>query len=334
MNESDSHDHPHEHNHSHAEEPHVHGPGCGHDHHHDHGHGGGEYVESERKFFFGIETIALAAWGGVLLYYVASGKVTSFLTATGIFREQALIGGLALVVLAVFNFAMRNRFPGCGHDHGEEDEPHHHHEEAGWLSRILTIFILVGPVGAAAALAPLDWSDSFKSSLANSRAATNAPAATSALTQQLKQETASADPSQKPGSFTLEDFKKYAPPTPEGNFALSVSDLWSLASDVDVRKILVGQPVETTGQVVKDSVGSNPNRLRIFELQVTCCSADARPISFPVEFEGTPPDFREMGWYKIRGSADFEDERGGKVTVIKVKEMIPTTKPTGGGNSL
>ena len=83
-------------------------PEDSHDHcDHDHSHGQG--------VFFTIETFALVVWGAVLTYYVASGKVTPFLTTTGIFREQALVGGLLLFVVAVFNFAMRNRFPGCGH---------------------------------------------------------------------------------------------------------------------------------------------------------------------------------------------------------------------------
>ena len=51
-------------------------PEDSHDHcEHDHSHGQG--------VFFTIEAIALVAWGAVLTYYVASGKVTPFLTTTG-----------------------------------------------------------------------------------------------------------------------------------------------------------------------------------------------------------------------------------------------------------
>jgi Domain of unknown function (DUF1980) len=110
------------------------------------------YAEAERSFFFKLEVAVLVLWGAVLAYFVASGKVVNFLSTTGIFREQALIGGLALLVLAVFNFAMRNRFPGCGHDHSTDGHDHHH-EESTWMSRIVTIFILVTPV-----LMAINWS--------------------------------------------------------------------------------------------------------------------------------------------------------------------------------
>ena len=76
------------------------------------------------------------------------------------------------------------------------------------------------------------------------------------------------------------------------------------------------------------------HRLRVFELQMTCCAADARPVSFPIEFPGPVPEFREMGWYQVTGTIDFLDERGGKITVIKVTDMAPTTKPKPGGRAI
>ena len=288
---------------------------------HDHSHGQG--------IFFTIETIALVVWGAVLTYYVASGKVTPFLTTTGIFREQALVGGLLLFVVAVFNFAMRNRFPGCGHDHGDGGHEHHH-DEGTAMSKAISLAILTVPVVLAACFAPADWTDEFLRVQANSQVATNAPAASSALVNQVKEENKST-----PAGFTLEDFKKYAPPTPEGHFRLSVSDLWSIAGDPDVRKVLAGQVVETTAQVVNDTMSkAGGNRLRVFELQMTCCAADARPVSFPIEFSGPVPEFREMGWYQVTGTIDFLDERGGKITVIKVTDMAPTTKPKPGGRAI
>lgn len=283
-----------------------------------------EHSGQSQKLFFILEALILIVWGAVLTYYVTTGKVSAFLSTTGIFREQALIGGLVLFVLAAFNLAMRRRFPGCGHDHSEAGHEHQH-EEAPPMSRAISLGILLVPVALAATLAPSDWTEAYQRVQANSLVATNAPTAAAAgiVTQARGSSTSS------PVGFTLEDFKKYCPPTPEGFFRLSVSDLWSLAGDPDVRKILVGQTVQTTAQVVEDTLSKKgSNRLRVFELQMTCCAADARPVSFPIEFSGPIPDHRDMGWYTVTGTVDFIDERGGKITVIKVTDLAPTTKPS------
>ena len=46
------------------------------------------------------------------------------------------------------------------------------------------------------------------------------------------------------------------------------------------------------------------------------------------------PEFREMGLYQVTGAIDFLDERGGTITVIKVTDMAPTTKPKPGGRAI
>lgn len=303
--------------------PHVHGPDCQHDH-------APDASTKEQRFFFSLETLALAVWGGVLVWYVASGRVAPFLSTTGIFREQALVGGCALVVLAVFNFLLRNRFPGCGHDHGAGEE--HHHEESTGGSRLIALFILIAPVAIAAVYAPADWTDAYKATQANSLVASNAPAVGNAASAQMRgsQPTSTA----VAAKFSLEDFKKYCPPTPDGHFPLSVSNLWSAAGDPDLRRVLTGQTADVTAQVVKDSFSADGKRLRVFELQMTCCAADARPVSFPIEFTDAKPDYRESGWYQVTGTIDFQMERSGQVTVLKVSAMKPTTKPKGNGGPM
>lgn len=310
---------------SHTHE-HHHDGCCGHDHSSGalHGH---DPVETERKFFFGLEFLVLLTWGTVLIYFVGSGRVKYLLAETGIFREQALIGGLALLVLALFNFAMRNRFVGCGHDHDEAEGEtvHHHHEEAGWIGQLTTISILTVPMVLAAVFTPDSYSDDYKRNQVKASATSQAATGPNALTKNLK----SPDAKSPGAKFSLDDFKKYCAPNADGNFPLSVSDLWSLAGDPDVRGVLEGQTVETTGQVVPDTASTNGNRIRVFELQMVCCSADSRPVAFPVEFADKVPEFREMGWYRITGKVSFEDHRGGKMTVIKATDLQPSAMPKG-----
>ena len=64
---------------------------------------------------------------------------------------------------------------------------------------------------------------------------------------------------------------------------------------------------------------------------MTCCAADSRPVSFPIEFSGPHPDYRESGWYHVTGTVDFTEERSGQITVLKVTDMKPTTKPRESG---
>jgi hypothetical protein len=304
---------------------HPDGSACsGHDHAHSHAHDS-EGNNAEKKFFFSLEAIAMALWGVVLVYYVASGKVNPFLSTTGIFREQALIGGVALLVLALFNLAMRNRFPGCGHDHSEDGGgEHHHHEEGSWLSRLITLFLLVAPVSMAAAYAPSDWTQNYKLAQANSMVATNAPAAGNAMAAQMSKGSGTSSTSRE---FTLEDFKKYCPPNKDGNFPMSVSDIWSAAGDPDARRVMTGQIAEVTGQIVPDNLSKEGRRLRLYELQMTCCAADSRPVSFPIEFESAIPEYRESGWYRVIAKIEFSTERTGKCTLLKVIEMKPSVKP-------
>jgi uncharacterized membrane protein YcgQ (UPF0703/DUF1980 family) len=60
---------------------------------------------------------------------------------------------------------------------------------------------------------------------------------------------------------------------------------------------------------------------------VTCCAADARPYSIPVEFEGGLPEYQEMGWYKIKGTVEYAEERGVRTAVIKAKGIEPSLRP-------
>jgi hypothetical protein len=208
---------------------------------------------------------------------------------------------------------------------------------------VISLLLLVAPISLAARFSPDDWTDSFKLNLANSRAATAAPTAGGIGSKIAKSAdkagdsganaNANADGSAaKRPAFTLDDMKRWAPPTADGNFPLDVVSLWQLAGDPDVRDIMKGQPVETVGQLVKDTISDNKgSRLRVFGLQVTCCAGDARPVSFPIEFTGALPEYREMGWYRVVGTYDFEEDRQGKVSVIRVNKIEPRPRPRYGG---
>ncbi|MCB1224498.1 MAG: hypothetical protein KDK99_01695 [Verrucomicrobiales bacterium] len=71
-----------------------------------------------------VSVILLLFWGGVLLYFYLSGRLSHYLPPDGIFRPMVLISGIGLVILGVFNFLTRNAEDiGCeGHDHGHDHD--------------------------------------------------------------------------------------------------------------------------------------------------------------------------------------------------------------------
>ena len=109
---------------------------------------------------------------------------------------------------------------------------------------------------------------------------------------------------------------------------ISLIELFYSAGDVEVRNVLKGQPVETVAQVVEDSV-NNPEgtRLRAFRMFVQCCAADSRPVSIVVEFGKKPEGFRELGWYKLIGTMDFQSENGIMTPILHLKEMLEAEEP-------
>lgn len=87
-----------------------------------------------------VSVALLLLWGGVLLYFYSSGRITHYLPPDGIFRPMALAAGIGLMVLGIFNLATMGHETGdcCGHDHdADDDHDHancghdHKHEHAG-----------------------------------------------------------------------------------------------------------------------------------------------------------------------------------------------------------
>lgn len=195
--------------------------------------------------------------------------------------------------------------------------------------------ILLLPVTAAAVATKNDYSDAFK--MARQKSAMIDPekaALPDRFDIRKKPESAEASSkSEAPKSgglpeFTLEDLESFVKRSDDGNFMISLIELFYSAGDVEVRKVLNGQPVETVAQVVEDTV-NNPNgsRLRGFRMFMQCCAADSRPVSIAVEFGEKPPPYKEMGWYKLVGTMDFQTENGIMTPILMVKEMIEDKEP-------
>lgn len=128
--------------------------------------------------------------------------------------------------------------------------------------------------------------------------------------------------------YTLADLEKVVDRSPDGNLMLTVDQLYYTSGDFELQRILDGQAVETVGQVIPyDPKRPHPSRLRVFTLMITCCAADAQPVSIPVEFTGSPPGFDEMSWVKVSGIMQYPKEDGRVVPLLRMKSMAPTEEP-------
>ncbi len=130
------------------------------------------------------------------------------------------------------------------------------------------------------------------------------------------------------GTFTLEDLKAQVPMSKEGNFLLDVPEIYYTGGDLEVQKVLTGQMVETTAQVLPEKV-NNPDghRLRIFRMLVQCCAADARPFSVPIDFGKKAPEYKDMTWIKVTGKVSYKKEGDQTVPLIEVSKVEETTAP-------
>jgi len=130
------------------------------------------------------------------------------------------------------------------------------------------------------------------------------------------------------GPYTIEDLKQQVDQNEKGEFMMDVISLFYTGGDEEIQNVVKGLPVETMGQVMPEKT-RNPdnNRVRIFRLMMNCCIADARPVSIPVQFDESIPQYKEMGWYKIHGSMAYEQWDEFTIPVLHAKVMEKTEAP-------
>jgi hypothetical protein len=132
-------------------------------------------------------------------------------------------------------------------------------------------------------------------------------------------------------TFTLEDLKQMVPQSDAGDFLLDVPQIFYTAGDKELMAVMEDIPVETTAQLMEETLNNPDNtRLKAFRLFIECCAADARPLSIPIDFGKAPPEYTEMGWYKIFGKLHYSNEDGEILPILKVDKVVETIEPTDG----
>ncbi len=133
------------------------------------------------------------------------------------------------------------------------------------------------------------------------------------------------------GTFTLDDLKNMVPQSDKGDFLLDVPQIFYTAGDKELMQVMEGIPIETTAQLMEETMSNaNGQRLKAFRLFIECCAADARPLSIPVDFGKAPPEYTEMGWYKLFGKLHYAEEDGEIIPLINIERIEEALEPTDG----
>ena len=344
-----------------------------------------------KKVLQSLAILTLLTWGGLFLYFYATGRIDRFLDPS--FRIYALLAGIGMVLLGCFNFLNRNRDTGtcthdhahgetCDHDHHDHDHHDHDHSDSHDHSHAashdhdhdheettsglaFSILVLLVPLLIATGYSKDNFSDQYltkwgkiERQMMQMRIAQSQPGPAPSLPtvdandnpytrdgiegQQPTDADTPPSPDGEPapteeepaddwGTFTLEDLKNMVPQNDAGEFLLDVPQIFYTAGDRELMQVMEGIPVETTAQLMEETMSNaNGNRLKAFRLFIECCAADARPLSIPVEFGDGLPDYTEMGWYNLFGKLHYVEEEESILPIIKIERIEKTSEPMDG----
>ncbi|MEQ1862418.1 MAG: TIGR03943 family protein [Chthoniobacteraceae bacterium] len=266
----------------------------------------------------------LAAWSTVLLYFYTSSRINSLVAPQ--FRIYALLagivlGGLSLVFLFFQADASCCSSAECGHSISRFA-----------TGRIFTFLILIVPLTVAAYYSP----QGFSATAVKNRGITDDYASLGikdrkigpppVLTLPVKDSSAPAAAA-TPAPVVEPSPGDYLQRLPDGRIVAEVLDLLYAAQDNVLRKDFEGKPVQLIGQFMPDKTSANQtNRFKAVRMFMYCCAADSRPVATLVEMEKMP-DFPEMTWLKISGTAEFPLENGRRISVLKAEKVEKTEPP-------
>ena len=272
--------------------------------------------------------ITLLEWGGILLYFYLSGRVSAFLHPS--FRPQVFIAGLMLVFCAIVLLLTRKQTAIC--ECGiVENCPEA--SRSPLLSSWIFPFILLLPLGIAA----LYSRDSYGVNILTTRGITENVASLPGLADRMKKsfpspaasvvEPALPDSDSPPVEDpTAANFFK---PNAAGNIELNVADLLYAAQEPSMRTPFVGKSAEIVGQFMPAKT-NNPlgNRFKLVRLYMNCCAADAQPISLLVEYsDPLPATVTEMAWTRVVGDIEFLMENGRTTAVLRARKVESIDPP-------
>tara|TARA_B100001093_G_scaffold257044_2_gene245841 strand:+ start:5738 stop:6583 length:846 start_codon:yes stop_codon:yes gene_type:complete len=264
-----------------------------------------------------ISSLATISWGAVPVYLYTRGLIGEYLSES--FHLIALSGGLAMIVLGLFNLLHARRQVGCGHDHSHEHghdhdhdhghgHGHDHHEQnpvAAICLMIIPVMLCTGFTKHEYSKEALRWKGLYK------------------------QRTLKSLYSTYNTEFTRELLEKRTPKTSEGNFLLQLTELYWSAGDEKIMKIYDGLPAQLEGRLIEEEPTLNPDntRKRLYRVVMTCCAADAQVLGVPLEFSTSLPALADKTWITARGKVAFELIDGQHFAYLSDCEVEATEPP-------
>jgi hypothetical protein len=252
-------------------------------------------------------SLAVMVWGGVMVYFYASGRIVVYLAPD--FRVISLAGGLGLLVLGCFNLLMCGQPAIVPHDHKGDPEA----AERGDMHPLTGFLLMVVPL-----LLSVSWTkDEYSLAALSRKGLFDAPSATS-----LPFMASSLAP------VTLEDLERTHRKTADGFFEFNLMELFFASGDRELQGVLDGLNVETEGRWVDEKHNNDDGRRRrLYRLFMTCCIADSRAIPIVLEFEGAPPEMPENGWTRVAGVMTFPLENGVIQPVLRAQRALAADPP-------
>lgn len=261
-----------------------------------------------------LQASALLVWATVLLYFVGTGRVASYLHPS--FHLPLLISGVVLGILAVVVLCSEDALWCCGDPDCPEEPPRGSVALGAWL-------VLTGPILVAAVVSPSQfgatavWNRGIISSVDELPAL---GAMTPFQEPPLPGESAAwvNDPSM--------DVAGYLARTPEGRIRAETIDLLFAAQEPPLQSDFAGKEIEILGQYLPSRTqNAGGDRFHLIRIFIMCCAADGRPLGISVQTK-EPVDFPEMTWVRVRGVATFPVE-GGKQIPLVTAESIEEVDP-------
>ncbi len=276
----------------------------------------------------------LATWSAVLFYFQFSMRMNSMLAPE--FRVYASIAAVVLGVMALCFVAFKGDATCCSS--GECG----HGLSRLMSGKLLTFLILLVPIVVAARYTPREG---FSGTMVKNRGtATSLEQLGNAVPRgvdakallpkpadlTLPTKDGTQPPAVQPTTPQPADEKKaadYLVRTPDGEIVAEVLDLLYAAQDNMLRQDFEGKRVQLIGQFMPDTANNaSGHRFKAVRMFMTCCAADARPVATLAEADKLP-EFPEMTWVKIHGTATFPLEKGRRISILKAEKIEKTEPP-------
>lgn len=267
-----------------------------------------------------IPIFLLLLMGAVCLYYylkqeVDANGVRDFILTHYVspgFHLATLLGGLGMVVVALFLFFTSSRDAGCGHDHDEDCEGEHEHQE---MNPLFSLLILCLPIGF--------------SLFATQHAFTESELA---RRSELDMNPESFQQFDLP-PFTLESLDEYKEKNVSGAYKMQLMELFLSAGDPTVSKVLEGVKVEVEGALrSQPGAEEQANVKRLYRMVMQCCAADMQAVPVKMMLLDGAVDhaatIKEHTWVKVEADLSYEvNQHGIKQVVLKVSSIQQATPP-------